>query len=313
MLNNIEISIIIATRNREKILWETVEKACAAIKGKNAEIIIVNDGAAPLEIPETVAGKINLIENPKRGVAVARNTGAASAKGNILFFADDDMWINSQVIDWINSNLGSKNNIQSVFCINWEYPPYLKEKLSESKIGRYILAANYHTLWGRLHEKNPQPSGLFEHVYLGSGSFVIHQSLFKKTGGYNESMIFQGEDDDLAERLRKLGIKSYLVFNTTLYHNQIDRLEIKAFLKRIYDGFGSEFYAEKKGAAIPAKQINYNSFQKLIFEISRITEKIWISFLNILPNHSLVTPLNNKLIGALGGLQRYKQWRKIIG
>ena len=48
----IEISIIIATRNRETILWETVRKALNTIENKNAELIIINDGDRSLIIPE---------------------------------------------------------------------------------------------------------------------------------------------------------------------------------------------------------------------------------------------------------------------
>ena len=50
-MRNIDISVIIATRNREQILWETVEKACRAIENKNAEVIVINDGDFPLKVP----------------------------------------------------------------------------------------------------------------------------------------------------------------------------------------------------------------------------------------------------------------------
>lgn len=223
------------------------------------------------------------------------------------------MWINSEVINWINSYIIIKEYREAIYCINWEYPPYLKEMLTKTKIGRYLLSTNYHTLWGRLHENALQPVGLYKSNYIGSGSLIIHKTIFNKIGGYNETMIFQGEDYDLAQKINHLGIAVYLVFDITLYHNHKDRLEINNFLKRIYDGFGSEFNAVKAGVAIPLKQTTYKGFQKIIFEFSRITEKVWIYFFYVLPNYTVLTPLNNKLIGALGGLQRYKQWRNIIG
>ena len=125
-------------------------------------------------------------------------------------------------------------------------------------------------------------------------------------------MIFQGEDGDLAGKFNESGIKIYVVFDITLYHNHSDRLEINNFLKRIYDGFGSEFNAVKAGMAIPLGQTTYKGLQKVVFEFSRRTEKGWISFLDFLPNNTIFTSFNNKLIGALGGLQRYKQWRNFI-
>lgn len=309
----IEISIIIATRNREEILWESVEKACKAIENKNAEIIIVNDGDSVLNVPHLIAPKISYFNNPKKGVSSARNFGASKAKGEIFFFVDDDMWINPEAIYWINLNIIRQAKKDTVYFFNWEYPLYLKNVLSETKIGRYILSTGYHTLWGRLHRNASQPvSGYYQYDSIGSGSLVITKKIFNQIMGYNEEMIFQGEDADLANKLNESGIPIYIVFDITLQHNHKDRLEINNFLKRIHDGFGSEFKAVKSGMVIPLGQTTYKGFQKAVFEISRITEKGWIFIFNVLPNHPIVTPFNNKLIGALGGLQRYKQWKNFI-
>ncbi len=312
-MNKIDISIIIATRHREEILWETVDIARKAIENKNAEIIIINDGDSTLNAPYSLSRQISYHNNPKKGVSSARNFGASKAKGDILFFVDDDMWINHEAIEWINLNVIAKAKGNKVYFFNWEYPTQLKNALSETKIGRYLLSTNYHTLWGRLHKSASQPvSGFYQYDSLGSGSLVITKEIFNRVGGYNEKLIFQGEDADLAGKLNESAIPIYIVFDITLQHNHKDRLEINNFLKRIYDGFGSEFKAVKSGMVIPLGQTTYKGFQKMVFEISRITEKNWIFILNILPNHPIITPFNNKLIGALGGLQRYKQWRNFV-
>jgi glycosyltransferase involved in cell wall biosynthesis len=312
-MRKVQISIIIATRHREKILWETIEKACLAIENKNAEIIVVNDGDTSLNIPDSLIHKISYFDSPKKGVSSARNFGASKAKGEILFFVDDDMWISSEAIDWINTHVVARENTEAVYFINWEYPLYLKNMLTETKIGRYLLATKYHTLWGRLHKNEPQPvSGIYQYNSLGSGSLVMHNLLFEKAGGYNEEMIFQGEDADLAGKFNNSGIPIYIVFDIMLFHNHRDRLEINNFLKRIYEGFGSEFKAVKSGMAIPIGEVTYKGLQKKLFEISRITENGWIFILSILPNHPIIAPVNNRLIGALGGLQRYKQWKKVM-
>ncbi len=308
----VKISIIIATRHREQILWETVEKAIEATGSSNAEIIVVNDGDAPLHIPGYLLNHISCFDNPKKGASSARNFGASKAKGEILFFVDDDMWINNEVIDWINSYVIEKDHTTSVYYINWEYPPYLKDKLAETKVGRYLLSANYHNLWGRLHKDSPQPaSGFYQYNSLGSGSLVLHEKLFNNAGGYNEKMVFQGEDADLAGKFNDSGVPIFIIFDITLYHNQSDRLEIDSFLRRISNGFRSEFDAVKSGERNTISETRYNGFKKRVLEFSRLTERSWILIFNILPNHSIMTPICNRLIGALGGLQRYKQWKNI--
>jgi glycosyltransferase involved in cell wall biosynthesis len=311
-MSKIDISIIIATRNREEILWETVQKACAVVENINAEILVINDGDSILNVPNALAHKIRCFNNTLKGVSSARNLGAAKANGSILFFIDDDMWIKPEAIDWIYCNLFNKDYTEVAYFINWEYPPYLKEMLSATKIGRYLLSTNYHTLWGRLHKDFPPPvSGLYKYDSVGSGSLVMQKNVFNKTGGYNNKIVFQGEDADLANKLNRLRIPIYIVFDITLYHNHRDRLEITNFLKRSYDGFGSEFKAVTSGEVATLSGTTYKGLRRIVLEFSRITEKGWIYFLNILPNHPVITPLNNKLIGALGGLQKYKQWRNV--
>ncbi len=307
------ISIIIATRNREEILWETVAKACDAIANKNAEIIIINDGDIALTVPALLQTKVSHFTNPKKGVSSARNFGVQQAGGDLLFFIDDDMWINGAAIDWINKCFAEEENAGSVYFINWEYPPELNDKLKQSKVGRYIVGANYNTLWGKMQQQTAQPaSGLYKYDKLGSCSLVMTRAVFNKAGGYNEAIIFAGEDDDLANKFNQAGIPIYVVLDITLHHNHQDRLEINSFLKRIYDGAGSEYSALRSGNFKQPGKTKYKGINLLLFDLFCVTEKGWIQLHKLLPNLAFLQPLQNRLIGILGGLQKYKQWKRVI-
>ena len=309
-----DISIIIATRNREQILLQTLKKACAAIENTNAEIVVVNDGDNDLKLPGEILDKIKLFKTSKRGVASARNSGADNAKGSILFFVDDDMWINSGIIDWINGYIIKDKKTDAAYNINWEYPGTLNEKLHNSKIGQYILSNRYNSMWGRMHEKGDEPKkGLYPFNIVSSCSLIMSKKIFEETGRYNEAMIFQGEDIDLSNKLNNLSIPIYCVFDVTLHHNHQDRLEIKSFLKRDSDGFESEFKAVESGFIKPNSDISYTGMKRVMLEGFGATEKIWILFLKAIPNRKIFNSVNNKIIGALGSLQRYKQWVKILG
>jgi hypothetical protein len=85
-MNHPDISIIVATRNREQILWETVQKACDIIENKNAEIIVVSDDDTTLDIPGSLAGKIHYFDNPKKGVSSARIFWNTECKGMYSLF-----------------------------------------------------------------------------------------------------------------------------------------------------------------------------------------------------------------------------------
>ncbi len=312
-MNPIEISIIIATRNREAILWVTVEKAVAAASNKLVEIIVVNDGDETLNPPKHVAAFARYFNNPSRGVSSARNFGAAQASGNILFFIDDDMWINGEVLDWIQQHTTEEPGCNAVYNINWQYPPQLQQQLRHTKIGRYLLHANYNCMWGRMHVSGKQPvKGLYSFSSIASCSLVMHKNIFRILGGYNEQLIFQGEDIDLSNRLRLASVPIYAVFDTTLFHNHQDRLEIDGFLSRLSNGYKSEFEAAKAGIIEPLSNREYGNGARLIFELALATEFILVGLYKIIPNHSSFMSLSNKVIGLLAGLTRYKKWRNVF-
>ena len=309
----VKISIIIASRNREAILWVSINKAVEAIDGKPAEIIVVNDGDLDLTPPQQVSGKIKYFKNPSRGVSSARNYGASKASGEILFFVDDDMWINAAALDWIMARMSDKQSREAVYNINWEYPLELYKKLSRNKVGRFLLQANYNCMWGRMHEHGAQPgTGVYPFNSIASCSLVMQKNIFETLGGYNEQLIFQGEDIDLSNRLRLLSIPVFAVFDVTLFHNHQDRLEISGFLARLSNGYNSEFKAVKAGIIRPLSSRRYNKSTRAMFELFRFSEAPLVSLFKIIPNHSFFKPPSNRLIGLLSGLARYKEWRAVF-
>lgn len=309
----VDISIIIATRNRESILWLSVKKAVAAIEGIPAEIIIVNDGDQPLQMPFELKDKITCHNNPIKGVSSARNYGVLKSAGNVLFFVDDDMWVNQKAVQWIINQMDDDANIRNVYNLNWEYPETLNSKLTGTKVGKYLLSAQYNTMWGRMHAKGTKPTeGLYKFHQIASCSLVMHKNIFNALNGYNKSLIFQGEDIDLTIRLNKNAIPILCVFDVTLHHNHADRLDLNGYLQRDVNGFRYQFMAEKAGL-IPSSPHHYHKPAMYVFEFFRVTEKGWIALYNLIPGNNFFIPLTNKLTGLLSGLQRYKQWWDIIG
>jgi glycosyltransferase involved in cell wall biosynthesis len=311
MAHPVLISIIIATRDRETILWESVEKALNAIANNAVEIIIINDADKLLTPPGHLSGRIVCVNNPRRGVSAARNYGVSQSSGDILFFVDDDMWVNEAAIDWITDTFNNLNPRERVFNLNWEYPPVLQKQLSNSKVGRYLLSSDYHTMWGRMHQQGKQPaSGIYEFPNVGSGSLVMLKEIFASIGGYNEVMIFQGEDIDLSQRLLSAGIKIFTVFSVTLFHNHQDRIGIDGYISRESNGYASEFKAVRAGLIKSSADHAYSGSHQFIYEFFRYSERFWLSVFKILPNHNVFNFITNRLVGILAGLQRYKHWRK---
>jgi glycosyltransferase involved in cell wall biosynthesis len=72
---------------------------------KNYEIIIVDDGSSDstVELVKTQVPTAKVIQQKNQGTLVARQTGIASAQGDLIAFLDqDDLWIPETLITEVN-------------------------------------------------------------------------------------------------------------------------------------------------------------------------------------------------------------------
>jgi glycosyltransferase involved in cell wall biosynthesis len=88
------VSVIIPAFNAGLFVGEAVESALAQTI-PDVEIIVVNDGSTDhtSAVLASYEGRIVVINQPNRGLAAARNSGGAIARGEWLAFLDaDDLW-----------------------------------------------------------------------------------------------------------------------------------------------------------------------------------------------------------------------------
>ncbi|MBA2406813.1 MAG: glycosyltransferase family 2 protein, partial [Chitinophagales bacterium] len=96
-----KLSVIIPTKDRLAVFNSTIVKVVEALQEIDAEVIVVNDSkTSDVFIPESSAD-IQIHNNPKSGVASARNFGASFSSGDILLFLDDDILINRSAVEGI--------------------------------------------------------------------------------------------------------------------------------------------------------------------------------------------------------------------
>jgi glycosyltransferase involved in cell wall biosynthesis len=92
-------SVIVCTRDRADEVRECVE-ACIAhgVLAAGGEIVVVDNGVEPLAV--SLPAGVTVVREPIAGLSRARNTGAAAARNDLLFYLDDDArpapgWIES--------------------------------------------------------------------------------------------------------------------------------------------------------------------------------------------------------------------------
>jgi len=87
-------SVIIATVGRSSLALAVESVLQQSIPNESFEVLVINDSGKPLPKAEWQLGKsVKIISTNQRERSVARNTGAAVAKGRYLHFLDDDDWL----------------------------------------------------------------------------------------------------------------------------------------------------------------------------------------------------------------------------
>ncbi|MEO7539939.1 MAG: glycosyltransferase [Pyrinomonadaceae bacterium] len=111
------VSVITPVYNAGKYLAATIESVLAETYG-NTEYIVINDGSTDdsAEIARSFGDRIIFIDKPNGGVASARNTGVAAAKGEYIAFLDaDDLWLPEKIERQMPA-FETGDNVGMVFC-----------------------------------------------------------------------------------------------------------------------------------------------------------------------------------------------------
>lgn len=99
--SNIFCSIIIPTIGRDS-LARAVESVLNQQFDQPYEVIVVNDSARPLPTGAwQAAAAVQIVDTQQRERSVARNVGAAIARGRFLHFLDDDDWLLPGALDML--------------------------------------------------------------------------------------------------------------------------------------------------------------------------------------------------------------------
>ncbi len=242
------LSVIIPTYDRDKLFYGCLRAVLDALKDIRAEIIVINDfkKGAPDISGFGASDRLVMYNNPKSGVASARNFGAQMAKGEWLLFLDDDMLINRKNIDaYLNYKIKSGK-----ICVNleWEYPPDVIQKISATAFGRFLTRYGFTSMRGWNNYPDWPENTSVPVDFITSPNLFVKRAHFLETGGYDENFPFAGfEDYAFSEKLKKLGFSFYIDTTSMMYHNEADRLEPADWYKRKERGGKTRRVAVERG------------------------------------------------------------------
>ena len=294
------LSIIIPTKDRDNVFLKTLNSLYPAIKNYPSEIIVINDSKTKsIQVPEKYNNNTIVFNNPKNGVASARNFGATKAKYPNLLFIDDDMLVQENTIEQLNNTINLCPNTAINF--NWIYPPQLIEQIQKTQFGRYLITHKFTSLKGWSNNLTWKDDKIFEADLVASYFLFISKENFNKVGGYNELFPHAGaEDFEFAKRLKQSEIIGLCNPLCIVWHNEEDRVDLKSWLKR------KERSAETRKIAVDLGNtemlINDNFIKKQIALMLYRFNQLLFFTLKAIPNYktfdSLYFFITNRLLSA---------------
>ena len=193
-----DISIIIPMRNESSYIGDTLANFRAALdKSMLSHEIIIVDGASTDDSLDHCGLADTIIvekENERSTIARARNIGAESSSGALLFHTDADVHIPPD-LDFFDKLMKIFGDPE-VAAATGRIVPY---PWSARRIDRFWHAVGNYIIW-RSHKAG---------VHFGRGEFqVIRADAFSEINGYDET-ITVGEDWNLFRRITKHGVIRY--------------------------------------------------------------------------------------------------------
>lgn len=185
------VSIVIPAHNEESRLAYTLDLLLQQNYPKELlEIIVVNNNSTDKTREVAKAKGIKVVDEPRAGVAHAREAGWRQASGEIILSTDADVW---PYADWVSQMVDIFQKNPEVVGVTGGLRFFDKPwwfNLSAIWINPVMVFLGFMMSRG---------------VYNFTGNnMAARRDAYIKVGGFNTSLFF-GEDMDLARRLKKVG------------------------------------------------------------------------------------------------------------
>jgi GT2 family glycosyltransferase len=220
-----KVSIVLITWNGYSYLQKTIPKLLN-LKYPDVEYIFIDNGSEDggREYLEKIQKEnkdkgIFLIKNKENlGISIAKNQGADKASGKYILFLDDDMLIDNP--DFLSNLVSFYEKLDNPAFV---MPFFLELGEVEKNLTRTY--GTYYYLFG-IQKLKPRKkiSGILKYEgdiqipIVQGGAMFIKNSIWKELGGFDESQMFNLDDDDISTRAMIYGYKNYLYNKEYILH-----------------------------------------------------------------------------------------------
>lgn len=282
-MEDLPISIIVATRNRADYLAAILD-ALAAQRCRSAfEVVVVDNGStdetpALLEQYCRADSRFTAEHEPGVGLSRAKNAGVRKARGRVLLFTDDDIVMESRWIAAYESFFAPRRDelllvggpVVPVPHDLGQWPSWLGGGLPEFGLPQYGARR------------------LADSEYVWGANMAMPKALFAEIGPWNEGVGPRGdergtfEDADYQDRVRAAGLPVWFA-PTASVHHRVDRAAVtpRRVLAAAF-GYGSYEFWRGPGKRAPSeRQPLASGLVRLISAL--LAEGTWILAFRLVP------------------------------
>ena len=274
-----QISIVIATYNRESVLIETIEHLLS-LKVKAAEVLIVDQTAAHTAATETRLQElhdghlIRWVRLSKPSITAAMNHGLRIAKSELVLFVDDDIEPISDLVAEHAKAFAADNSIWAT--VGQIIQPWQTSDARPAKVGR---------LTGLNKDMDFRFNSTMDDDVENTmaGNLCVHRQRILSIGGFDENFIGSAIqfETDFARRIVNTGGRIRFLGSAGLNHLAAGKGGTRAYGSHLKCGnalhsVGGYYYAFRNSAPAAAWWYSIKRFFRQVRTKFHLTHPWWI-------------------------------------
>lgn len=235
-----DVSVVLPCLNAEATLARALDALFVQdLPGGTFEVIVVDDGSTDATggVARSARGPIavRVVSQPNRGLAAARNAGAAAAGGAVLLFLDPDVWAERGLLA---AHLRHYRNGERLLAVQGRTPA-----------DRATLSTPFMRTSNMMPDLTIRRRDDLAPFHVAGRNFSVTREGFTAAGGFDEGFAGYGwEDIEFALRFKERGGRIILEPEARGRHHHPLSVE-QAARRQYYAGRGAVYFWRKHGRA----------------------------------------------------------------
>jgi glycosyltransferase involved in cell wall biosynthesis len=190
----VRFSIIVCAYNEEQYLHSCLRSLVHQTRRAD-EVIVVNNASTDGTGAVASAAGVRVVDEPRKGLVIARETGRKASSGDVLVYVDADC---RAPRDWLERLAREFDGFDPPVAVTGPYRFYDWDAVGRTLVRLYDL-----TIAPATHFLAQEVFGIGALLY--GGNFAVRRDALDAIGGFDTSIEFHGEDTNLGRRLAEVG------------------------------------------------------------------------------------------------------------